>query len=711
MSTEQAQGKEVDHRTDIFSLGVLMYEALTGKRPFTGENNAELISNLLKTEPRKVSDVRSGVPVEVSRLIGRCMGKRPADRPQSMQEVRSILEDARKSFRTGTSTTGSFARRLYRESSSVGLWLRIIPVGLVIALAAVAWFYFSRSSPSSPFSIDTMSMRKLSQSNNVALSVVSPDGGSVAYVTYEDDGGRALWLRRVNDATAIKIVPPQQVHYWDIGFSDDNEYVYFITAPRFGVHGTLFRVPALGGKPRKISEKTNHLGNQSSDGRRILFVRYGDPAPDTSVNVIDSKLISANSEDGTDERVLKLLKGESIIRKARYSSDGRTVFYIKRELKEIEYWSIVMLNVETGAEREIIRGRDLIEFLAVLQDGSGLLINAVDGASNRRQLFHVTVSGGLVTRITNDLNNYIGVSVDREGRNIVTVQRTDESRVWVGEAGNFTAMTPITREPLAMQSVDWTPDGRLVFDVLRNNQLSIWIANADGKDALQLSPQDSDNYNPRVSGDGRYVVFTSKRAGYNQVWRMDIDGSNAKLLADAPGITQSPQFAADGETIVFRWYNEGAAPMGQVSVDGGPVTGLDYLPKAFTYLWAMSPDQKFVAYSTGGDASEPMRVLVRDVNSLVPKADLDIRPISIFKWMHDGRRIFYKESQKGEDLESKIFEIDPEKGEPKLLLTTGRDSISDLTFSRDGKRFAVVRSNTLTDSVMLTAGLGPEIKP
>lgn len=263
-------------------------------------------------------------------------------------------------------------------------------------------------------------------------------------------------------------------------------------------------------------------------------------------------------------------------------------------------------------------------------------------------------------------------------------------------------MTALTREPLAHQTVDWTPDGRIVFDATENDRLSIWIADADGKNAMQLTPQDTDNSGGRVSGDGRYIVFTSRRTGRNQVWRMDIDGSDQVLLANAPGITQSPQFAADGKTVVFRWYNEGSPPMGQVPIEGGPVTGLAYLPEAFTYHWAMSPDGKFVAYTAGGGENDPMKVIVRPVDSETPAAVLNIRPAWFFKWTPDSRSLVYQESQQGEGLATKVFQVEPGKGEPKLLLTTEPDNIVDLTFSRDAKHFAVVRLKVLTDAVMLT---------
>ncbi|HEY2867688.1 MAG TPA: serine/threonine-protein kinase, partial [Pyrinomonadaceae bacterium] len=143
MSPEQAKGSDVDHRTDIFSLGVVMYEALTGAKPFVGQSSTEVISNILKTDPASVSSIRSGIPTGVSRLVAQCLEKRRADRPQSMDEIRIELTNARGLIEAGTST-GSFARRLYRESRSVGAWLILAPVVLVLAVSAIAWLYFSR---------------------------------------------------------------------------------------------------------------------------------------------------------------------------------------------------------------------------------------------------------------------------------------------------------------------------------------------------------------------------------------------------------------------------------------------------------------------------------------------------------------------------------------------------------------------------------------
>ena len=706
MSPEQAEGSGIDARSDIFSFGTVMYEALTGKRPFRGPSQGEIVKSVIYDDPEPIGKVRPGVPAMLAKMVTRCLEKFPGKRFRSMSEVHAILKEAKNASDAGVSMD-SFARRFYSEATSPSkLWWGAATV-LVLVIAVSGWYFFSGSNGRPPINFEGMTMRKLSQSNNVAFAAIAPDGKSIAYVTYEDNGDRALWLRRVSDANAIQIVPAQPVHYWDCPmFSHDGEFIYFITAGRTATHGTMYRVPTLGGQPRKVVDRVNHLGNLSPDGRRVLFVRYGEIHPSRSANVNETWLISANSADGSDEQVLVTVQGETIVREPRYSIDGKKLFYLKRELiDEVEYWSLMSAGTDGKDETRIVRQRPRIGEIAVLHSASGLLATAIDPASNRRQLFYVALPGGRMTRITNDVNSYVGVSVDRESRNIVSAQRADENRVWVGEADGFRDLKPITREPIAHQGVDWTPDGRLVFDGFDNNRMHIWIADADGKNALQLTPPDSDDSEPHVSGDGRFVVFTSRRAGYNQIWRMDIDGGNQVLLADVPGIAQYPRFEPDGETVVFRWFNEDSAPLARVSVHGGPVRGIERLPRSIAYYWASSPDGKRYAYSSTDPASGRMYVVVKNVGEDGPGIRLDITPSRIFKWMPDGSSLVYQERLDAENPLTKMFTIDPDRPQPKLLFSTEPDELIDVRYSRDGKKVAVVRGRPITDAVMLSAAV------
>jgi serine/threonine protein kinase/Tol biopolymer transport system component len=704
MSPEQAEGGDMDARSDIFSFGIVMYEALTGKRPFRGPSQGSIVQSVLYDRPEPVSKLNPTVPPTIAKMITRCLEKSPGKRFRSMKEVHSILKDARSAVDAGISMD-SFARRFYREATTRSKFWWVASAALVLMISAGGWYYFSAGSAESAFRFDGVTIRKLSQSNNVAYAAIAPDGRSIVYVTYEENGDRSLWLRRISDTAAIQIVPPQPVQYWDCPmFSDDGEQIYYITAERSATHGTMYRVPSFGGQPRKVVQKVNHLGNLSPDGRRVLFVRYGDADPSVSTNTSDTRLMSADAENGGDEKLIVQVAGETLVREPRFSADGKAVYFVRRELiDQIEWWSLMTADPDGNVQREIARQRDRISELGILQNrNDGLLVNANDSTSNRRQLFYVSLPDGKFTRITNDLTSYVGVSVDHDGKNIVAAQRMEENRIWVADARSLENAKPLPRELGAFQNVAWTNDDRLVFDATENDRIHIWIADADGRNALQLTSSDNDDLDPKVAGDGQWLAFVSKRNGNNQIWRMKLDGTNQSLLADVPGITQYPRFEPDGQTVVFRWFNEGSTPLGHVSIYGGPVAGIEGLPLSISYLWATSPDGKYVAHSITDPNANKLAVVLRPAGLGNVISTMDIWPSRIFKWAPDGKTILFQERQKGEHLVSKIFEIDPFSGKQKLYLTTEPEEILDLAFSRDNKRIAMIRGKTTTDAVMLT---------
>ncbi len=701
MSPEQAEGKEVDHRTDIFSLGVVMYEALTGRRPFLGATQSNVVEAVIEGKFESIAKHRSAVPHVLGKMVERCLETSRRKRLQSMREIHTILKDVRSASDAGVSID-SFARRFYLEATSPSMNWVFGAAGLVAILTFAGWYFISRPA-TPPFSVDRISIRKISQTSNVAVASISPDGRSIAYVAYEENGDRSLWLRRVNDPNAIQIVPPQQVFFWDSPvFSSDGEYIFYLTAERGATHGTMFRVPSLGGLPRKIVERVNHLGNLSADDRTILFVRYGDPDPNRSANTTDARIMSADALNGSGEMEYRRTEGETILRDPRFSPDGRSIIHVMRELVDgVEFWSVMTHDIAEVSDRTVLRQRGRIGEIAILHSAKGLIMNAVDEDSNRRQLFHVALTGGEITRITNDISSYMNVSVDRDGRFIVGAQRNDEGRIWIGRMDDPSSMTLMNRDTIGHQVVDWTPDGRIVFDVHLDSRLSIWISDADGKNALQLTPSDSDNSEPRVSGDGRFIAFTSNRSGFNQVWRMNIDGGSPRLLADVPGITQLPRFAADGRSVVFRWFNMGSPPLGKALIDGGSIEGIENLPPAVIYYWAMSPDGRSTGHSLDDRKDGRMKVVVRSEGAA--ERILDIFPSRIFKWTPGSRQIIYQERLNGENLTTKLFQIDPSDPVRRLLLSTEPEDLLDFSLAPDGERFAVVRSRTVSNAVMLTA--------
>jgi eukaryotic-like serine/threonine-protein kinase len=691
MSPEQAEGKEVDHRSDIFSFGVVMYEALTGLRPFAGDSHAELVSNLLKTEPPAVGELRPEVPSLISRLVSRCLAKRRRDRLQNMQEIRTILSEARAMMRAGTSTL-SFGRRLYGEYSSGNALWRVAAAIVVLLFSFAGWYFFPRDS-AFPINFDNMSIRRLSQSQNVVYAHIAPDGRSVAYNTVENNEQRAMWIRRIDDRNALQVMQPLPVNYWGgLTFSPDGGQIYFVTAEPNARHGTLYRISSLGGQPRKLVEIVNDLGSLTPDGKRVIYVRYGEP----------TAILSANSEDGSDEKILRTAEGTNLFRDPHISPDGRHLFFIELERNDgIELWSLKRKDLSDQTESVIVPPqREKLNEIAFTSSSDALLLNAADPVSNVSQLFHVSLSNGTRSRITNDLNFYFGVSVDRGATRIVAAQRLNEKRIWAGPTDSPDQMRAVSPEANVFQTVVWTPDGRIAFDAYDNNRPHIWICEADGANCQQLTPNDTDDSQPAVSPDGRYIAFTSNRNGPDQVWRMNIDGSNQLLLADVAGSTSSPRFSSDGKYVLFPWVRSHHKVLGRVPIDGGTVTEEQLLSESH---WAISPDGTQAAYSIWDEAAGRPKVAVRNLAEDQPFKILDFSPAFVFDWSSDSKALIYRERQAVERPGSTVLKWMIAEDKPQVLLRFDPDHVVDLAFSKDGKYMAAIRGRLISDAVLLEA--------
>jgi eukaryotic-like serine/threonine-protein kinase len=690
MSPEQAEGKELDPRTDIFSFGVVMYEAITGVRPFTGDSQAELISNLLKSDPVPVSVLKPEVPPLLSQLIERCLEKKKNDRFQRMQEVATVLAEI-DAVREFGSSTKSLGRKLFRETSS-RQWKWLAATAALVMIAALsAWYYFYETRSEPPFNFANMTIRQLSQTNNVVFAHITADGKSVAYNTIEDNADRALWIRRVDDRNALQLVPPQPVQYWGgLTSSEDGSQIYYITAGRAARHGTMFRVSSLGGPPRKLVDTVNDLGSLSPDGKQILFVRYGDA----------TQIITANSSDGGNERVLQSAPADVVFRDPQYSQDGRSIYYIRLDRVDgNELWSLVSLPVGGHEETVIVpKQKPRMNEIVVLGD-NGLLLNAVDPASNLPQLFHLSLSTKQQARITNDLNSYFGISADRQGQTIVAAQRSEESRVWAGSASDTANLHPVTTEATAYLSVEWTPDGRLVYDAVEQNRPHIRIIDADGRGLLQLTSDESNDQEPSVSPDGRFIIFASDRSGEQKIWRMDLDGSNAICLTPVPGAATVPRFAPDGQTVIFNWDRGTERVLGQVPLTGGTIVEM---PLYSDSLWALSPDGKSVAYTFWDASANKSKVATRILYTNELTAILDISPTAILKWSSDSMSLFYRDREAGTLPHTTVLKIDIATKQSRQFLSTAPDTVIDLAFSNDGSKVAILRRKLLTDAVMLT---------
>jgi serine/threonine protein kinase/Tol biopolymer transport system component len=717
MSPEQMRRHPVDERTDIWSLGVVLYEMLAGNRPFAGKD--QIVVAVLELEPAPLGDVRPGLPGALCDIVARALRKRPEERPASarkmaeeLRRLRRTLEDSpsptpptppgttpepdaadpaggepdgesarpygalgRISERWRTLLTAPVPRVRARRWGPMHWAALLMLVGLVIPLGVM------RLRPL-PLQARPLNLRfeRLSLSGGIRDIVLSPDGEYVASVI-EDGGRHAIHVAELATSSDLRVTPPADGVYSGLSFSPDGNYIYYLES-RASV-GTLYRVSKLGGGQRKILDGVNTPIAFSPDGGRMAFVRSNAEA-----NSADLMVARA---DGGSERLLTRLAGEDsfVVDVTRagpsWSPDGKTIACpsINRSqggprmnLQVVDAGSGAPRRLNADSWREISR-------IVWLADGSGLAVAASRSAGSPWQLELVAFPGGEARPVTNDPNNYGRVSSTRDSGLFLTLNIEESSSIWQLAAGDTLRSTLAVEERKGLSAVSSLEGGRLVYAASKGSHTNISVTDPGGGPDRQLTFE-SDNFRPVVSPDGRHIVFVSKRAGAANIWRMDADGGRPTRLTSGP-YEDMPAVTPDGWVI----YRTGRG-VRKVSLQGGePVK----LFEANALCPTVSPDGRLLAYFvTDEPGTQKWRVEVYDLarGEVVKSFDLPdaTNTFSKLRWTPDGKGLNFISSADGA---SNIW-LQPLGGGLPRKLTDFRDAeIVSFDWAADGGRLVCVR--------------------
>jgi serine/threonine protein kinase/Tol biopolymer transport system component len=725
MSPEQVQGKEVDHRSDIFSFGCILYEAATGKKPFEGESIIDSMHKIVYAQAPPIVEINPEVPAELQRIIRKCLAKGADERYQSIKEVNIDLRDLVREYESQP-TSGSHAAQstaAYPQATDTGSqaavttgpqpidtitgqslqksffrrWIVWVVASLILIAAGVFAVIklTGRISPLDPFEVARVS--RLTTTGKVTMAVISPDGKYAAHVV-DEAGQRSIWTRQVATSSNVPIVPPSDAQYIGLTFSADGNYVYYVRQDKGSLIRFLYQIPVLGGAPQKIVEDVDSRISFSPSGDRFAFVRNYNKER-------ESVLLIANA-DGTGERKLATLKIPDQYQIPAWSPDGSVIACSTLKVSEGRQFSVDEIRVADGAHKTFTsRKWQAIAGLEWRSDGRSLMMTAVDRGptSNQLQVWQLSYPAGEARRVTNDLNNYAGISLTADSKTLVTVQTEARMNVWAAPGGKAADARQITSGTVAYNYLSCAPDGRIVYQSSASSISDIWIMNADGTGQKQLTANAGINVFPMVSPDGRHIVFCSNRGGDEgvfHVWRIDIDGNNPKQLTSGEG-EYFPAVSADGKWVFYNHIGvtERTPMLWRAPIDGGE-------GKAITDFIAViavpSPDGKYIACRYSDGKQPGLKTAIIPVEGGQPVKMFNFPPFSSnpqlqpIRWTADSKALTWLEERGG------VWNvwIQPlSGGEAKQATDFKTDQIFSFAWTKDGTLIAT--RGVVTNDVVL----------
>ncbi len=714
MSPEQARGEELDGRSDLFSMGSILYEMATGKLPFGGNTSAVIYQGILDRNPQPAVEVNPAIEPKLEEIIDKALEKDVDLRYQSAAEMRADLRRLKRdssghgsragmassaagAARDSGGTRGSNSSPVLEAAKRHKSGATLITVLSLLMIAAggygfYKWFSQWRAD-SGPVPFQNMSIQKLTNSGNTVLATISPDG---KYLVNEEDDGhgqRSLWMRHIATGSNTQILAPSEVRYLGLTFTPNGDFLYFsrVEPEKPGV-GFLYQVPVLGGTPRRLVEDVDSAVSFSPDGQNMVFLRQN--SADGS-----SKLILAHA-DGTGEHVLASLPLPGYASPS-WSPDGKWIAATVLDPGSRELGRMVVLNPENGKEKTVYAGTASLQKPTWLPDSQHLLLIFHDISSDwNGQVGVVALGGGKLHRITNDLSSYSNntLAVTRDGKQVIAIQNVPEAGVYTMSSEARGYLNPTQVDNHGDINVGWLPDGRLA---VLDYDGHIATMNADGGARNVIYQENLPLQGLSVCPDGKYALFNTpnKATKAINIWRVDLQSGSTTVLTNGK-VDQNPMCSPDSKYFVYTSFQNGKQTLMEMPVKGGQGRQLS---DKFVSFAAISPDGKQIATFTAtgsGVNFKPLVEIIPAEGGLPVRSFPPARSVSgLFRYSADGQYLYYPITEKGV---SNLVRQPVAGGQPMAVTNFSDLLIYGFDYDSKNKRLAVTRGRTNSDIVLIT---------
>ena len=739
MSPEQARGRDLDARSDIFSFGIVLYEMATGRQVFSGSTSAEIFDGILNRAPVPPLRLNPQIPAELERIIHKSLEKDPSLRYQHAADLRSDLQrlkrDTESSRRAATEVApasgssaapalsnaaaqasgaipisgGGPSQPAHTSSSAVAAVAKqhkwgagAIVIAALILLAAAGYGVYSMLHRPGAAPFQNFAVTQVTNSGKAAEAAISPDGKYVLSVL-DDNGLQSLWLRNVPTASDTQVIPPSASTYRSLAFSPDGNYIYFRKALNaINSDYNLYRAPVLGGTPQTVVKDIDSEITFSPDGKRMAYARANDP------EIGKTRLLTADLS-GNDEKILRIAPVAELSAFLSWSPDGKQIA-VSLFQPDQALGGIQLVDVDTGETQRFATFNDKLPFdLTYLPEGRGILALYQQAGPSflRAQIGFISSAGGQLQPVTRDTNRYITLTRSADGKTLASVQlKTTQSLHILPGAGSQSAdFKPVFPTGQEVRGFNWTADGALLI----GDGPRLLHTTVDGKDQTQLIGDAAAGIFDVSACGSDHLIFTwIFHGGVNtaNVWRANADGSSPVKVTNGKRDTRAI-CSPDGKWVYY--YDQDGRRISRVPLDGSgkaePLPG-SVVPNSFLAGsgHVLSADGKTLAYMvevvdpTSQNGEQKLALL--DLGSSAPrllKADARVARGGL-QFTPDGKNVAYPIQEKGVD---NIW-IQPLDGSPGHQITNfTSEQITSFHWSPDGKSLGVLRNHSESDVVLL----------
>jgi len=709
MSPEQARGEELDARSDLFSLGTVIYQMSTGHLPFSGNTSAVIFNAILERDPVPATQLKPALPLKLQEAIDKLLEKDRDLRYQSAADLRGDLKRLKRDSESGhtprqvatpsgSGTTPAPSTARISSSSAVvtaarqhKLGVSITSVVAILLVAAAAYGIYAFLSRTRPTPFQNVSVNKITDTGKARLVAIAPDGKYILNVL-EENGQQSLWLRNVPTNSNTQVMPPEPLQYVGVRFSPDGNYLYFVRGDLGEALHFLYRAPVLGGTPQKLVTDVDTNITFSPDGHSLAYVVQNNP------ELGKFRLVVHSLETGEGKTLVTGNMNQLLVDPA-WSPDGKLIVCMALQPGDA-ISGLVAIDPLTGKQNLFSQSKwGVLSKPVWLPDGSGLLALSADRETNytRSRIVEVSYPDGALRAVTHDINDYTDLSVAADGHTLATVLQQNHYNLFVAPASALGSAQPEQLTSGApVYDFSWTPDGQMIL----SQDLSLSLFNPASRSKTPLtSRQDGFASQPSACANGHYIVFTLAQHGgakRQNIWRMDSGGGNLKQLSD--GKNDLAGVCSPDRQWVFYSDQSNGAKLTKVPLDGGQPQRVTELPALGIDI---SPNGKLVAFATFAGPSSPKEMLaLAPVDSPQNAKLLELqRPLQgNTRFTPDGKAVVYPFRDKDAD----NLWLEPIDGSPGKQLTNFQsERISDFRWSFDGKQLGLIRGHTDSDVVLL----------